>query len=380
MRKLICGLLILPAVSLAGNIRIIPWGMFQQNASHTGYIDTKLNLKHATFDWKVFVGDNPNGVRFDLSQPVVAGNMVYVSRSNYAYSNTLQALSIKDGHEIWRKDYKNVMINPPSVVNGYVYIQTVNNSSPDTALYCYKASDGKIIFKSPTSAQWEHYLSPTVFDNHVYVDGGSYGGMYSFDSKTGDKNWFAGLAQYDGWTPAVNAQYAIAYTGGHLNVLDRMTGKVAADIADPNYQWSGYDSGFAPVILNVNDVLGIQSGYLTLFDLPNRNTKWSAGPGYIGQPVYDGKFIYASKNGGLMAVDRTGKLVWSWYQDNENVLGQMLVTENLVFVSTDKKVYAISKKSHEPVWSYEASGTLSIGMGHLYILDRDGNLSSISVE
>lgn len=377
MRKLIFGLLVMPAVAMAVNIKTAPWGMYQQNPSHTGYVDTNLNMKRFTLAWKVSTSQNPNGYRFDISQPVVADSMVYIIQSN---SNTLQALSSKDGHEIWRKDYTNASVNPPSVVNGLVYIQTVNNYSSDTALYGYRASDGKIVFKSPTSAQWEHYLSPTIFDKHVYVDGGTYGGMYSFDASTGDKNWFTGLAQYDGWTPAVNSKYAIAYTGGHLNVLDRLSGKIAEDITDPNYQWSGYTTGFAPVILNDNEVVGIQSGYLTLFDLINRNIAWSAGPGYIGQPAFDGRYIYASKNGGLMVLNKAGKLVWSWYQDNENVSGQMIVTDNLVFISTENKVYAISKKTHESVWSYDASGALSLGMGHLYISDRHGYLTSITVD
>ena len=72
-------------------------------------------------------------------------------------------------------------------------------------------------------------------------------------------------------------------------------------------------------------------------------------------------------------------MIWMWYQDNERVLGNILATQNLIFLSTDKKVYAISKETHEAVWSYEASGVMVMGMGHLYILDPRGNLTSINV-
>lgn len=380
MRKLLYMLIAFPMLTHATSIQSTPWPMYQQNADHTGYINSKINADKITYEWKQFVGEAPGGVVNYLSQPVVADKLIYVSRSNYVYSNTLQAFSTKDGHEVWKKTYGHVMINPPAVVNGIVYVQTVNNESPDTALYGYDATSGKILFKAPTSAQWENYLAPTVFAGNVYADGGGYGGMYSFDAKTGNQNWFSGLEQFDEWTPAVNEKYAIAYTGGHLHALDRLSGKSVVDVTDTHYSWSGYSSGFSPVLLGKDKVLGIQSGYLSLFDLVNSNVDWSIGPGFEGQPAYDGKFIYAVKNNGLIALDQSGHQAWVWFQDNENVRGQLLVTNNLIFVTTNKKTYAISKKTREPVWSYEVTGTLAMGMGHLYVLCDDGTLNSFAVK
>ena len=37
---------------------------------------------------------------------------------------------------------------------------------------------------------------------------------------------FRGLAQYDEWTPAVDANYAYAFVGGILSALDKKTGAV----------------------------------------------------------------------------------------------------------------------------------------------------------
>ncbi len=362
-------------------ITTMPWPMYQQNAAHTGFVNATLYPKNFQFNWKVFVGETPSqGIVYNVSGAVVDGKLVYVSRSNYAYSNTLQAFSTQDGHEVWSKSYGEVMINPPTVTQGKVYVQTVNNDSPDTALYAYNAQTGDILFKSPSRAQWEHYLSPTVFNNNVYVDGGSYGGMYSFDSTTGQQNWFTGLGQFDKWTPAVDDKYAIAYTNGQLNVLDRLTGKILTNIADPHYQWAGYSTDFAPVLIDDTDVVGIQSGYITNFNPENNSINWSNGPGYIGQPVSDGRYVYASQNDGLAALDaKTGQLIWRWFADNERVQGQMILTKNMILISTDSHVYAISTTQHKPVWSYATSGQLALGMGHLYVVDHDGNLFSFSV-
>ena len=48
-----------------------------------------------------------------------------------------------------------------------------------TATYMFglSAADGSVLFQSQMSAQWEHYLAPTVANGIVYTDGGEYGGM-----------------------------------------------------------------------------------------------------------------------------------------------------------------------------------------------------------
>lgn len=373
MKKVISLFLILlafPSVISAEDIHTMPWGMYQNNASHTGFLETTIDDKAFSFDWKTFVGTGLSWAVYYHSQPVVEGDLVYV------YSSIgLQALSIHDGHKVWLNESNKSYISSFSVENGIVYFQTINSSTHNPALYGYDSKTGKIIFESLITVALDIYLAPTVFDGQVYVGGAD--GMYSFNARTGNKNWFSTLLKFDYSTPAVNKQFAISYSYGNLNVLDRLSGNINVKIKDSHYQWN--ETSFAPVLISDNEVLGVQSGYLSLFNIANQNIAWSKGPGYIGQPAFDGKFIYSSRNDGLYVLDKNGKVAWNWYQDNENVLGQILVTKNLVFISTDKNIYAISKVTREPVWSYPASGVLSMGMGHLYILDKLGNLISIKV-
>lgn len=369
-------MLVIPTIVSADDIDLMPWEMFQNNASHTGYLKTEINDKAFSFAWKTYVGESTDDTLLCyIPQPVVYGNLVYVSQSKY-FIHTLQAFSRYDGHQIWQKEFRDEDINPPAVVKGIVYAQT------QKAVYGYDSNSGKILFKSPLE-MLTYNLAPTIFEDQIYVAGWTYGGtsggMYSLDASTGDNNWVSSLAHYDGWTPAVNKQYAITYTNGHLNVLDRLTGEVLVNIIDPHFKLHGYFTGFAPVMVSENEILTLHSGYLSLFNIANQNITWSKGSGFIGQPSYDGKFIYASRNDGLCVLDTSGKVSWNWYKKNEKVLGQMLVTKNLIFISTNKNVYAISKKRHEQVWAYHASGLLSMGMGHLYILDKMGNLISINV-
>ena len=136
---------------------------------------------------------------------------------------------------------------------------------------------------------------------------------------------------------------------------------------------------FAPVLTGNDKVLTIQSGFLSSFDITNKNIFWSDGKGYKGQPAFDGKFIYAVKNSRLIVLDQQGKQIWNWYKDNENIQSNIIVTDNLVFVSTQKNTYAISKKTREAVWNVNVSGELAMGMGHLYILDVSGMLYSYKI-
>ena len=95
-------------------------------------------------------------------------------------------------------------VNPPAYANGKVYIQTgKGTSSPPPYLTAYNGKSGTMVFQSTFAAQWENYLAPTPYGGNIYINGGYYGGMYSFNGSSGSQNWFANVPQYDGWTPAM---------------------------------------------------------------------------------------------------------------------------------------------------------------------------------
>ena len=92
----------------------------------------------------------------------------------------------------------------------------------------------------------------------------------------------------------------------------------------------------------------IQSGYLTLFDIANSKVAQTFGPGYTGQLSADSTDLYAVQNDGLIAINTvTGKVDWKWFKESEQAIGQIIVTSNLIFVSTNVSTYAISKKDHK---------------------------------
>ena len=56
----------MPLMVIADDIDVMPWAMYQQNASHTGYVNTKVNPTDFLVDWKVSIGDIPKEGVYDL--------------------------------------------------------------------------------------------------------------------------------------------------------------------------------------------------------------------------------------------------------------------------------------------------------------------------
>ena len=194
------------------------------------------------------------------------------------------------------------------------------------------------------------------------------------------------MQQFDEWTPAVDADYAYAYIGGQtantpaqLNVLDRHTGALIASIEDDSYEWAGYRMQTAPVIGAAGSVTAVNVGNpfdnaLLNFDTVGHAIRWSVSGGYTGTPGYRAGVLYAVNRQPLQLEARSeadGALMWAWtppLASENSFVGDVLVTDNVVFVSTNEAVYGVSLTTHETVWSWPKSGRLSLSAnGVLYI-------------
>lgn len=366
----------------SNHIEVMPWPTFQGNAAHTGFVPVILDTKKFQFAWKTYIGKQASpGLNYTISQVMVSGVLAYVSRSNYVYSNTLQAVATQDGKMIWQKQYGGIQTTPPAVIGDKVYMQAEDYGGYHSALNVYNNITGDEKFSAPLGSLWEYFLSPVFYAENVYFVNAN--GLYSYSINLNTRNWVAGIAaEYDRWTPAVNKNFVITYGDGYLLVYDRASGKLLEQIKDPHYSISGEETtNKAPVLVSNGIVAGIDGGFLTLFNIANHRVLTSDGPAFIGQPAIDSHFIYAVQNNSLVALKHNSTLipVWYWAPSNQQLLGQLIDTTNLVFVSTRFNVYAISKKTHKVVWKYPAGGKLSLGMGYLFIMQHSGYLVAIRV-
>ena len=242
-----------------------------------------------------------------------------------------------------------------------------------------------------------------------YLDKGEtymrwYGGVYGFSFGGVDEKepWHKPLPPYEQWTPAVNTDYVIAYTGPYdyfiafnsLNVFDRLTGEFEFSIPDPNFVWKEFDQfsmDLAPVLSSQNNVIVINGGRLISFDLAKQKIGWEIPKkegdlgSFSGQPSLANGIIYAVAEGYLHALDESdgssieGWLPWQPPLAGESIVTPMIVTDNLIFVSTESTTYAVDLASQTEVWSYPAGGHLALSDdGVLYIATAEGILHAIS--
>jgi hypothetical protein len=375
------------------------WATYQGNDSHTGFVPVTLDPTKFAYRWAWSTPSSATDAK-GLSTLTAAGGQVYIDSGSVLY-----ALKEFDDSTLWSHDFGNIVfagtitaaLNPPAVSGANVYISTSAQSA--TYMFGLTANNGTVLFQSPFSAQWEHYLAPTISNGIVYTDGGEYGGLYAFDGTTGAQNFSAYEQQYDYWTPAVDASYAYAYTGGTLNWVDKTTGVSVGSIVDSTWSWAGYDMHGAPVLGAANSVICINVGNQNANSLLDFNTStktlaWSSVGPYGGNPAYASGKIYATNKTPMRLEARSeasGALLWSWSpptSSETSYVGDVLLTNNLVFLSTNTTIYAIDTTTHQSVWSMPTSGYLALSeYGVLYVVETvsgsastTGNVYAVNVK
>ncbi|WP_158301414.1 outer membrane protein assembly factor BamB family protein [Janthinobacterium sp. BJB426] len=357
------------------------WETFQGNAQHTGYVPVTLIPSNFNARWK-WMAAAYEGSSLHPSTLVTGDDMIFLSTKTYSiYQNPsfVAAYSEKDGREIWRFPLNNTdgtSVQPPAFNKSTIYISA--GSQNMTAMFGLDAGSGRQIFKSKMDSQYDSYLAPTIFGGSIYTNGGHYGGLYSFNPSMGALNFFTSLPQNDGWTPAVDEKNLYVYVGGSLKLIDPVTGTLRSEINVPNETWSGRSVGGAPVIgangmVLVSNLTPYTKNWIVALDVIKKSPRWSAKGSYLGNSAYADGIIFAANSETLMLEARKetdGTLLWSWTapSGNQEFISDVLLTKNLVFISTDTTTYAIDRLTHAQVWSYNASGKLAISAnGILYI-------------
>ena len=376
------------------------WQTFQRNAAHTGFVPVTLDPTVFASRWLWTAPDK------QVSTVTTADGRLYVNSGYVTY-----ALNEFDHTIVWQHDFAVDLaginfiatLNPPAVSAGKLFVTTSPQQA--TRMYAFDASDGTAIFETAFASQAERFLAPTVDNGVVFEDGGYFGGMYAFDANVGTQSFFTMLEQYDEWTPAVDANYAYAYVGGpglspaQLSVLDRHSGALVASIMDLSFHWNGYSMFSAPVLGGPGSVFAVNVGNpdnnsLLDFDTNVQSVRWQVAGGYTGNPAYGASVLYAVNSSPYRLEARSesnGVLLWSWapqpFRSETRFVGDVLATNNLIFVSTDTTTYAISQSTHQPVWSIPVAGRLSLSAdGILYVVavdaagDTNGNVLAVNLK
>lgn len=360
------------------------WETYQGNVAHTGYVPTTLDFSRFSSKWNWNVGVPIHSVS-------TGDGKVFVSTPVRFAVGSLYALNEADGGQSWVHNFGNVpALNPPAIYGGRVFIAT--SGSNDTYMWSFATSDGELKFKTPFYSQWEHYLAPTVKDGEVYNNGGYYGGMNTFYASSGANKWFtsAGLAQYDQWTPAIDGPYAFAYTGYMFSAINRANGSLAFSVADSGFNWRGYSINAAPVVTGNSGVLVVNgrqnvANSIIRYSIVGQSESWRVNGQYVTDPVVaSGKFYISNATGNRLEArdESTGTSLWNWQPPASETLfaGNLILTSNLVFVTTNAATYAVDLATHQTVWSVARTGHLAMSSNRvLYIVDPAGRIDAYNL-
>ncbi len=369
------------------NIALGEWETFQRDAGHTGYVPATFQPRSFAYKWEWLRPTSGTYYRF-INAVATTPGLVFVSDSGSG-SPSLRALREDNGSVVWQQTFENYpALNPPAAANGKVYVATTGHEQ--TFLWAFHAGSGMAVFQNSFRAQWSSVLAPTIRDGRVYTNGGYDGGVYAFHDTAGDLQWSV-ISNDDMTTPAVDQSRVYYYDGNALVTYDTATGLRLSYTIDPYNPVQGYHHHGAPMLGLADSVTtfsgGASSGYglssveqlgtrpLINFSVANNAVRWRTARTYMTQPATAKGIVYAGSNTpkSFDAIDEvTGQVLWSWVPppSDQRFHRNVVVTDNLVFVSTDRAIYALDLSTRQPVWSYPTPGMMAIsGGGTLYIVE-----------
>jgi outer membrane protein assembly factor BamB len=363
---------------------IADWETFQSNPGHTGYVPVRLDPGRFSVRWRWDAPDT--GLSSDRISAVVTGwNQVYA-----AVGTRLYARSEFDGSAAWHRDFgdpASPLTSPPATSAGSVYVVAGRGSA--TRLYAMAAGNGELRYAAPMETQSETYLAPTVAEDKVLAPGGRFGGLYAFYASSGQQAWFVPGTQTDQWTPAAAGSQVYVYTDS-LSVLAAYDGTPKGKpIAGTAFPYTGAPVGSAPVIGAAGMVFALngaaRENALLAFDTIEQRLAWSVPGQYAGNPAYAGGRVFALARAPLRLevraeVDAT--LLWQWsppLEDGIDAVGDVLLTDNLVFFSTSSAVFAIDLASRRAVWRLDQPGRLALSANGILYIAHGRGLTAVDV-
>lgn len=362
------------------------WSGYQGNAAHTGLVPVTLNPATFSLRWQ-YEAAAVNGRQRTISDITSGNGRLYFSTGPYYDTSTqghqLFVLNERDGSLAWMHDFgdlKYPTTNPPTYASGKVYLSA--GSQESTTMFGFDAGSGAQLFSTPIDSQWEHYRAPVAFGGSIYAGGGHYGGMYAFDAGSGAQQWFIGADQIAGWTPAVDAGHAYIYVSGRPQIIDRLSGTLSNPSSAPIM---GSPAESTALLGAPNHVIVARVGGLSDYDSAAQAVRWTVAGYFRDGAAYERGMIYALRLDPAVLEARNeadGSLAWSWAAPagTQDLGSNVVLTNNLAFVSANGATYAIDRSTHAAVWTYPFAGQLSLSPNGILYINSGTSIVAVNVK
>lgn len=354
-----------PADRFAG-----PWETFGGGSSHTGKHPATLGRHVFVEAWHAPIKDS-----FKLNRPAIANGRVFVNYDGHFLSGDLRALDLTTGSTLWTHPIPySFSVNPPTWHDGRVYFQRGKGTSDPTGpqLFCLDASTGEEIWTAKFGAQWETYEAPTVDDSGIWINGGTYGGMYGF-THDGAQMFFHDLPQYDEWTPTASGGRLFSWVEGEFIEHDPRGGRRIWSV-DVGWNWQGWSMQTVSAVSSDRAIVISTTGIYAI-SLSERRILWNVEGDFTGSPaIADGR-VHAFLRNSVVTYDlESGALQATRPLPFNPASKQPLATNDHLIVagSSETLVYRIDEL--EPAQQLPVGGYLAYSDGYLLVAANNGFL------
>ena len=347
------------------------WPQFGYDERHAGENTAETDVPPAIDSWSKAINTNASA----LGPAAIEDGRAFVTYGTYFNAVApVTAVDVSDGSALWTYNFGQVeAVGYPSVVGGTVYVQTNHGTMGDSYLWALDAASGSVTWAATFGSQWEHFWPPLVVGSRVYVDGGTYGGLYGFNTADGSQVFFnSGIGQYDSWSPAYFGSDLYTFIAGSFCSEDPTSGNVLSTTA-LTWNWTGYSMNTAPVF-------GPAFGYvisppnLVAIDPAKSAAAWTANGAYSGTPAVASGVVYGISAGNLIARDAATGALQATLVGDASLKYPPVVAAGYVYASSDANVYAWNAATHAQVWTAPVGGWLTIAAHRLLVASSNGVL------
>jgi len=354
-----------------------PWSTYNGTVAQNPYVPASFDPAMFSRRW-----NKPANAGTTTRAPVVENGRVFFIRSS-ANKWELSAISESTGEELWRYDLGATPApNPLATGNGKVFVRATGAGG--SFLWEYDQATGQVLRKTLINPASELQQSPAVIGDSVYM--GNSAGLEKFNAATGLIAWRTAIRfATGGWTPAIGGHVAYTVQYDSMVAIDTDNGSTLFSVQDPAI---GGTSG-EPKALVVGDNLAVAKiGFnLVGINLQSHALAWTAAGNARGQHALVNGTVYSLADSGVALEARsaaTGVLEWKtgWLFPGSasSMNPRMIVSANLVFVSSSSATVAVDRATHQVVWTYPFGGELALSeRGVLYIASPAGNLYAINL-
>jgi hypothetical protein len=346
------------------------WSFYGQNQLHNSFNKFDSTKVPMRLKWqRQVLSINPGSLS-------VINNRIFYAENVIMQKCNLHAVDLDDGNEIYNVGFGSInAVGLPSFSQGRLLLQS-NNNSNGSYILSLNYFTGNTIWKKAVRPQWDNNWQPLFYKNVViaYV-AGSLSGLSAFDRTTGNLLWTKAEQVPYNSSPALIDSTLYCYNQDTLKAINVFTGVRRWTATGMPYSFDNLIDKIPVADTLLNKIFLSDDHHLVCFDLATKTIKWSVSGNFIYPPAqYNGR-LYDIDSTTLKVYDEiTGALLYR-FVINRNINHASVISNGIIYISTDTHVYALDIKTMEVKWDYLTGGNLVAANNYLIISEKHGYIS-----